>query len=295
MRRIALILGALLLIGSNIACCIMPRLPEIEINVPTVQVGEMRDEREEIPLSGVESATVELFFGAGELEIAAGDPDLLLSGHFRYNIEQWEPRIDFQNGVLTIKQGDSDDWGISTGNAHNEWELGFSPDIPLDMDVKVGAGKGRMDLTGLQLTTLELDLGAGDFDVRFDEPNQARLERFALNTGASKLQVRGIGNAGPERITVQGGVGDISLDFTGDWVRSAEVDITAGIGALTLRLPDDVGVEIQVDGLANVETSGLRRSGDVYVNDAFGKAEVELHIQIATGLGAVKLIQVSND
>ncbi len=294
MKRIALICAALLLIGSNIACCIMPRLPDININVPTVEVGEMRDEREEIPLGGAESATVEMFFGAGELEIESGATDQLLEGHFRYNIEQWEPKIDFQDGVLTIKQGDNEDWGISAGNARNAWELKFSPDIPLEMDLKVGAGEGRMDFTDLQLTTLELDLGAGDFSVRFDEPNQARLERFTLDAGASKLDVRGIGNAGPEQVVVQGGVGDITLDFTGDWARSAEVNVTAGIGSLTLRLPDDVGIEVEVDGMSNV-TSDLRRSGDVYVNDAFGEAETELHIQIATGLGSVELIEVSND
>ncbi len=53
------------------ACCAitMPQMPEIETNVPIVEVGEMRDEQETIPLADAESATVEIFFGAGGGEL----------------------------------------------------------------------------------------------------------------------------------------------------------------------------------------------------------------------------------
>jgi hypothetical protein len=46
-------------------------------------------------------------------------------------------------------------------------------------------------------------------------------------------------------------------------------------------------------GLTNVVT-GLQRKGDAYVNDAFGEAEKELHIQVTTGIGNLHLIEVSN-
>ena len=297
MRRIAITLIPLLLLGT-IACNItIPAIPTIEIQVPTLEVGEMRDERQAIPLAETQSATIEVIFGAGELEIEAGVSDQLFSGHFRYNVERWTPEISYENDVLTIKQGGTEkDWGVPTGVTHNEWELEFTPEIPLEMDIKAGAGKGELDFTGLQIRALDLDIGAGDFIVRFDEPNEADMSHLTLDAGASKLEVIGIGYAGPKQMEVQGGVGDIILDFTGAWRRSADVQVTAGVGTLTLRLPDDVGVRVEVQGgPSGVEVSGLRHEGNAYVNDAFGAAETELHIQVTTGIGSLHLIEVSNE
>jgi hypothetical protein len=297
MKHILTIVAALLLVGSSIACCTIPQLPEIEINVPTVEVGELQNQREEIPLAGAESATVDVLFGAGELEVEAGVSDQLLSAQFRYNVAQWEPEVTYSDGTLRIEQGDmKEDWGVPTGNTHNEWKLEFSPEIPLEMNFDVGAGNGKFDLTGLQVSGLELDLGAGDYEVRFEEPNEAAMDELRLDTGASKLDIVGIGNAGPERVTVNGGVGDLTLDLTGAWSNSADVEITAGIGSITLRLPDDVGVRVETEGgLTNVESGGLRRSGDAYVNDAFGEAELELLLHVTTGIGNLRLVEVSND
>jgi hypothetical protein len=297
MKHILLIVAILALVGSSIACCNIPQIPEIEINVPTIDVGELRNEREEIPLAGAESASVDVLFGAGELEVEAGVSDQLLSAQFRYNVEQWEPQVTYTDGTLTIQQGDmKKDWGVPTGNTRNEWELEFSPEIPLEMNFDIGAGSGQLDLTGLQITDLDLDLGAGDFEVRFEEPSEIRMNTLRLDTGASKVDVDGIGNVSPQDVTVNGGVGDLTLDFAGDWTNSADVEITAGIGSITLRLPDNVGVRVETEGgLTNVNSDGLRRSGDAYVNDAFGEAELELLILITTGIGTVDLVEVSND
>jgi len=297
MKHLAIILAALLLMGSQLACCCPFTIPDIGINTPTFETGELQDKQESIPLGEAESATVELFFGAGELSVKAGEPDQLFSGHFRYNVEEWEPKVAYRNGTLTIEQGSNEgNWGWPTGNVRNEWELGFSPEIPLEMNLEIGAGEGDLDFTGLQLAELNLDIGAGDFEVRFDEPNEAEMSHFSLDVGASKLEVTGLGNAGPEQAEIAGGVGDITLDFTGDWSHSASIEVSTGVGALTLRLPDDVGVRVEVEGgISNVDVSGLRRSGDAYVNDAYGEAEIELDISVTAGIGQVSLIEVSND
>lgn len=300
MRQITIILAALLLLGSQIACCCtltLPKMPDINVTVPTIEVGDVQEQREALPLAQAESATVEVVFGAGELNVEAGSPDQLFAGHFRYNVERWTPQVNYQDGVLTIEQGGSrENWGIPTGSVRNEWELEFSPQIPLQMAFRIGAGDGELDFTGLQIRELDLKMGAGDFEVRFDEPNPARLGRFEVDAGPSRLDMVGIGNAGPEQMSVEGGVGDMTLDLTGAWPRSCEVRITAGVGSITVRLPDDVGVQVETQGgLTNVDASGLQRTGDTYVNDAFGETETELLIQITTGVGNIRLIEVSND
>jgi hypothetical protein len=297
MRKLTLVFAGLALMGSSLACCIMPQIPDIEINVPTVEVGDLEEVQEDIPLSGAESANVKVEFGAGELDIEAGGPDSLFAGRFRYNVEQWKPTVTYEEGDLTIEQGGTQkDWGIPTGNTRNEWELAFSPQIPLEMKIDIGAGAGDLDFSGLELAELGLRMGAGDFEVRFREPNPIEMRELTLETGAAKLDIRGIGYASPERATVNGGVGEIILDFSGDWANSSKVDITAGVGSITLRLPDDIGVRVETDGgLTNVEAGEFRRTDGAYVNDVFGETEVELRIHVTTGVGNLRLVSVSND
>ena len=298
MKRILLAAAGLLLVGSLTACCGLPPVPKVDISVdPDIKVGPLQEKEETIPLDGEGPTDVEVLFGAGELEIAAGAPDQLFAGSFAYNVETWEPTVSYQNNRLTIRQGSGEDaWGWPDGRPRNEWALEFSPEVPLAMDIKAGAGEGQVDLTGLQIEQLDLDLGAGDFAVRFDEPNEADLQAFTIDTGASRLQVVGVGNASPGEMTVQGGVGDISVDLTGDWVRASDVTIIAGVGELTVRVPADVGARVQVEGgLSNVEATGLDQSAGAYVNDAYGETEFALEITITAGIGQVNLDLAAED
>jgi len=293
MKRITIALAALLLMGNTLACCcLFPT--NIQVNTgPTLEVGELQEKEESIPLEGAESVAVDILFGAGEMEISAGDPDQLFSGRFLYNVEKWEPEVTYSDGRLVIQQGNGDEswgWSDDEGTARNEWELAFSPEVPLEMDIKTGAGQGELDLTDLQIEKLDIDLGAGDFSVAFNAPNQAEMSRFTLDVGAASLEIAGIGNASPQDMVVQGGAGEITLDLTGDWANSADIEVTSGVGRLALRLPDDVGVRVEVEGgLTNVKTSGLRSTGGAYVNDAYGEAEIELNIEVTTGIGQVDL------
>jgi hypothetical protein len=292
MKRITIALAALLLMGNTLACCcLFPT--NIQVNTgPTLEIGELQEKKESIPIDGAESVAVDILFGAGEMEISAGDPDQLFSGRFLYNVDEWEPEVTYKDGRLVIRQGDGDEsWGWPDEDAaRNEWKLAFSPEVPLEMDIKTGAGQGDLDLTGLQREELDIDLGAGDFSVVFNAPNPAQMSRFTLDVGAASLEIAGVGNASPQDMIVQGGVGEITLDLTGDWDNSADIEVTAGVGRLKLRLPDDVGVRVEVKGgLSNVEASGLRRSGGAYVNDAYGEAEIELSIEVTTGIGQVDL------
>jgi hypothetical protein len=292
MHRTTIILTALALMGSTLACCcIFPANINID-GGPIVDVGETQEHKERVPLGEATSVAVDILFGAGELEMSAGDADDLLQGIFLYNVDDWQPQVSYTDDRLAIRQGNDEElrgWPGDEG-IRNEWDLKFSPEAVLDMDIKAGAGEGTLDLTGLQIERLDVDLAAGEFTINFDEPNAAEMNRFTLDTGAARLEIDGVGNASPNELVVQGGAGEITLDLTGDWTHSADVKVTAGVGQITLRLPGDVSVRVDVEGgLTNVESSGLKRLGGDYVNDAYDEAEIELDIVVTTGIGQVDL------
>ena len=81
-------------------------------------------------------------------------------------------------------------------------------------------------------------------------------------------------------------------DLTGDRKSNLNVDIQGGVGQATIHLPSRVGVIAEAHGgIGSVNVSGLRRDGEDYVNDAYGKTPVTIHVQVHGGIGQVRLIE----
>ena len=92
------------------------------------------------------------------------------------------------------------------------------------------------------------------------------------------------------RLDVDAGVGQVTVDLTGTWQDDLDANISSGVGELTLRLPHSACVRVDVEGgLGIVNTHGLTKDGNDYVNDACGESEVTLRIDISAGVGATNL------
>ncbi len=288
MKRMIPIVAVLLVALSSLACTItIPALPDID--VPRLEVGPMQEYPEQVSRDGRDEARVEINMGVGDLTVAAGDADPLLDGQFRTNVVEWAPDIEWWGATLRIDQGSSE--GIPDPGAENEWELLFSPEVALDMEINIGAGNGNLDLSGLRLSDLALQTGASDIVVHFDEPSPIPIENLVLRSGASSLSVDEMGNASPESVTVEGGVGNLVLDLTGAWSQSSRVRVTAGTGSVTLRFPETVGVRVTMEGgLGNIDADdGFERSNGSYVNSAYGQADIEVDVEVVVGVGNVNL------
>ena len=266
----------------------IPAIPSLP-SIPRVTPGPMERYETEIPRDGATEARVRIRLGAGEIYLSAGEADPLFSGIFRTNIAPWAPEVTWSNGILRIEQGSQE--GIPDPGAKNEWDLAFSPEVALDVDAEIGAARGELNFTGLRLKRLFLEIGASDLRVRFDEPNPEPMSDLIIQTGASNLRVDGIGNAGPERVQVEGGMGNLVLDLRGAWPQSAWVEVEAGVGSLTLYLPTDVGVRVEVRGsLSNVSADeSLHQSDNVYTNALYGQSDRQVDVTLSVGVGRVEL------
>src|SRR5260370_23021076 len=61
-------------------------------------------------------------------------------------------------GPLSISQ---DDGSTHFGAQHNQWNLRFSSEVPLELKVEMGAGRGQLPLRDMPVTRLEMSMGAG--------------------------------------------------------------------------------------------------------------------------------------
>jgi len=126
-----------------------------------------------------------------------------------------------------------------------------------------------------------------EWDLHFnnDVPINLSLE---MGAGTSDLQLAGLSLTG---LDVKLGAGTCTVDLTGNWARDLDVTFDTGAANITMRLPKDVGVRVEVKaGLGRIEASGLKQNGYVYTNEAFGTSEATLHITIQAGIGQINLI-----
>ena len=234
----------------------------------TAEPGDLVEETHLLELDGAKRVNAKIEMAVGRLSIGGGSDDLL-DAEFIYNIEEWKPVIDYRvdgdTGRLVIEQHESK-VGSFSRRAKCNWNLRFGDEVPLDLAMEVGAGECRLDLERLPVSGLNLEFGAGDVDL--------------IIGGSSTLT----------DLDLKAGAGDIMLDLSGDWDTDLDAWITAGVGKITIHLPADVGVRVETSkGIGKVTMQGLVRRGDYYINEAYGDSEVDLDIEVETGIGAIEL------
>ena len=80
------------------------------------------------------------------------------------------------------------------------------------------------------------------------------------------------------------------MDLTGDWRNDLTASIQGGVGRATVRLPSDVGVRASAEGgIGAIHVHGMKKDGDDYVNDAYGKSPVTVKVKVEGGVGEINL------
>ncbi|MCP4417793.1 MAG: hypothetical protein GY805_14305 [Chloroflexi bacterium] len=106
-----------------------------------------------------------------------------------------------------------------------------------------------------------------------------------LGVGESNLTLGGLDL---QSLVVDTGVGEATIDLTGTWEDSFDVEIDGGIGAVTVYLPENVGLRVDADtGIGSLVVNGLQKDGDVYTNAAYGDSNVTITLDIQGGIGEI--------
>lgn len=80
------------------------------------------------------------------------------------------------------------------------------------------------------------------------------------------------------------------LDFTGTWKQDLAASIEMGLGSLTLRLPEGLGVRVEKDGiLAAFDSQRLTKRGNVYYSSNWESAKHKLSLDLSAALGSIKV------
>jgi len=110
-----------------------------------------------------------------------------------------------------------------------------------------------------------------------------------MGAGQGNLNLRGMRVT---KLELNIGAGQVNADLTGDRKEDLDADIEGGVGEAQIRLPRNVGVIVQASGgIGSLDTHGLKRDGERYVNDAYGKPGPTIHLKVEGGIGNINLVQ----
>ena len=125
------------------------------------------------------------------------------------------------------------------------------------------------------------------WDLHFNDTVPLDLN---VEFGAGEARLN-LGSLSLRGLNVQMGAGTLRLDLRGTPAKDYSARIRGGVGEATIYLPASVGISASATGgLGEVVVTGLRKEGNLYVNDANQTAKVKIRLDIQGGVGSIKLI-----
>jgi len=244
-------------------------------------------------LSDTSPASVQVTYGTGTFGLRATSRPLLYHMDLRYDGERTQPRHVFDTAArelhLGVQRADAHFGGRSEGES-GHLQLELSRAAPLDLALDLGAVEADLDLTGLRISRLHLESGASDSKLRFDSLNAARMSVLEISLGVASFQGQRLANANAADIRVDAGVGNVELDFGGQWTQDIDLRVEATLGVVTVHVPADVGVRVSLRKvLASFDHEGLVEGDGAWVSPNWSSAPRKLRISAATTFGKLTI------
>lgn len=267
-----------------VACAALP-LPALAQTWSTMQASRR--------VEGESELNVEVKYGTGEFRVEPAPNGQLYSLNLRYDEELFTPVHDFEGNQLVV--GVEKERGASIfhrGARDGELRLALTDRVPMDLDLEFGAVEAEMELGGMRLRSLNLATGASDANLRVSSPNPEPMRSVRLQVGAASLQTSGLGRLNAESVTVEAGVGDVRLDFTGLQRPTTQVKAKMGVGSLEIRVPRDAGIRLTRQSfLTALEAPGLEHRGEEYITSNWDSSEYRLFIDVEAAFGKVSVVR----
>lgn len=150
------------------------------------------------PASSVRRALLIADLGAAEVNITAGSGGAVIEADYRARGEVVVADTGQQDNyeVEFSQRGRSFLLPFLRGGGRHFFDLRLAPEIPWDLDLDVGAADANFDLSGITLSSLELDAGASSLDLRVG-PDIVEGATINVDGGAASFDV-----ALPEELTI---------------------------------------------------------------------------------------------
>lgn len=231
---------------------------------------------------------------AGEVRVAKGGGDEVRVG-LRYDKALYDHSFRFNENRNTLEiVVDREKWFKNEDNHEGaKLELELPSEAELHLEFKIKAGEIDMQLGGLKIAEMALETMAGEVNLDFDEPNRMEMSSLDLNTKVGESKFIRLGNARFRDADINGGIGELTIDFGGEMAKDAVARVDLDIGETAIILPREAGTKLSVSKflfLSHIDLPyELRQDGRYYFTENYDQAERTFQLRVSSGLGECRV------
>lgn len=186
------------------------------------------------PLGSANSARLDLNFSIGPtfIEALSGSDDLIQAEITHLGEVEFTSSGTSRKTILL----DTVEHSLQFGrfDFFNErdlrWEIGITPEIPIELNINGGVGEADLDLRQLVLTGFDLDVGVGQMMIYLPANADGYDARITGSVGQTTVEIEEGANV---RLDIDGGVGEFTIKLPAD----AAVRLDASIGVGRVQVP----------------------------------------------------------
>jgi len=198
-----------------------------------------------------------------------GDYKHLANVKFDYLNKNWEPSASYieedGTGKLIIKA--PAEFDINSKEITNTCAVLLNKNLQYTLGLELTAGMADIDLAGYNIQKALLRFGAGQFNINL------------ANTAVQSLKI-------------EAGAGEATIDLSGKRTVPFIADIKAGVGQITIIVPENANVMFEISGfLGSVDAGGFNKKGNIYTNKPTNNESTTMSFKIVGAIGNVIIRQ----
>ena len=191
--------------------------------------------------------TLRLDLAIGEFTIVPGEPGSSIEVEAHYDKSRFRLVEDYSEGPegtwsYLIRLEPARRFLGFSRSADSRVEIRLPPGHPMDIVGDLRMGTSDMELGGLSVRSVHLDMSMGDHRISISEPTAEPMESFQIKGSMGSIRVAGLGNASPRRVEGRHQMGEMRLDLTGAWISDSDVSLRCRMGECRVEVPKDVRV-----------------------------------------------------
>ena len=211
--------------------------------------GTLKTETLSSEIGAATNANITLNFSSQPVKIVAlTDKTSLLSGEIDYYGSLSYTESGDPTRRIRLAQTGTSGFNIPW-DSNARWDIGLTPNLPIDLTIDGGSGSSDLNLGELRLTSFNVDQGSGSMTLELPPSTQ------------------------PYNATINGGSGSMNVTFPSDG--DLTVRLNGGSGSINLHIPTEAAVRIEVrnSGSGSVNLPGRLQAVKVFGNSKEGTWE----------------------
>lgn len=167
----------------------------------------------------------------------------------------------------------------------------FPQESELDFQLDINSlGYGSMNFDNINLRRFKLDTRYGDVDVNFPTVNQAIVRdeaKFHVTFG--DLEIENLANLKAKKVHVNGGTGELSVDFGPKLLNDMEVRLDHDVGYTEMTIPK--GTKVLITGTSrDLSSFGFQKVEKVWEPLTYSPASPTLHLKLTGPMGDLSIV-----